>query len=440
MIQKTISERNKTVRHKPLAHLRLAPHRSLITVYCLLLTAFSLFLAACTDPDLVCNDALGCVRIGANAPIRLAAMLALSGSGSYLGQDSLRGVEIALAERDNLLLEHPLELTSLDTACSLEAGRAAAIEAEADPFLLGIVGDTCSAVSQAIIPTVQQAGLIMISPSSTGPNLPETDISPEGEWQMSFFRTVPNTLWQGEIAADFARNELGATTAAIIYDETEASAVLQQKFTDAFMTLGGRITFVGQVALGQTDVQEVTTAVNTGRPDLLYLPLFEPEANLIINVMAEESDLGLQLLGTDRLFSPNFAQNAGAAVQDMMLTGPTVAGAAYEDFLAQWLLSYGENPTTPYHAYAYDATIILLNAIETVAQVGRNGSLLIGRQALRQAVAETQFDGLTGPLACTTAECASPAAFGVYQLTRNQISGQDWPPPRLWPPPDSSQQ
>jgi hypothetical protein len=80
--------------------------------------------------------------------------------------------------------------------------------------------------------------------------------------------------------------------------------------------------------------------------------------------------------------------------------------------------------------------MILLNAIEAVAQEGRNNSLLIGRQALREAVAVTQLDGLTGRLVCETAECASLATIGIYQLTTAQISGQNWPPPLLWRPSD----
>jgi branched-chain amino acid transport system substrate-binding protein len=417
------------------SHRQIKPFLRLnLAVYGLLLILYFFLLVACTDPDLVCNDALGCVRIDANDTIRLAAMLALSGDGSYLGQDSLRGIEIALAERDNVLLDHPLELVSMDTACTIEEGRLAAIEADADPLLIGIIGDTCSAVTEAIIPAINRANLVMISPSSMQPDLPQADVSAGGVWQQSFFRTAPNGLWQGVVAAEFAANELGLATAAIIHDDTETNTALQQTFADTFTALGGRITFVGQVTLGQTDVQEVTTAVNTGRPQLLYLPLFEPEANLVINNLAEGREL--LLLGSDSLFLPSFAESTGTAVQGMAITSASASGTDYEQFLAQWLVLYGEDPVVPFHAYAYDATMILLNAIEAVAQEGRNNSLLIGRQALRDAVTETQFDGLTGRLVCETAECASLATIGIYQLTTAQISGQNWPPPLLWRPSD----
>ena len=251
--------------------------------YGLLLTSYCLFLVACSEPNLVCEDALGCVEVSANDPIRLGYLLALSGDASHLGQQSLRGVELALAERDNLLLGHPLELVGVDTACTVEDGRLTALATADNPFIVGVIGPTCSAVAEVAIPIINRAGLVLISPSSSRADLPLVDGNASGVWQRSFFRTVPNTLWQGEVAADFAVNGLGVTTAAVIYDESEGSNALRDAFSSAFVELGGRILFVRQMAVGQTAVTDITGLVSRSQPELLYLPLFEPEASLLIN-------------------------------------------------------------------------------------------------------------------------------------------------------------
>ena len=52
--------------------------------------------------------------------------------------------------------------------------------------------------------------------------------------------------------------------------------------------------------------------------------------------------------------------------------------------------SLEREPTAPFHAHAYDATNMVLDAIESVAQQGSDGSLLIGRQALRDALYATR--------------------------------------------------
>ena len=51
---------------------------------------------------------------------------------------------------------------------------------------------------------------------------------------------------------------------------------------------------------------------------------------------------------------------------------------------------------------------MLLNAVESVAQQGEDGTLIIGRQALRDAVAATAgYEGITGTLTCSEfGDCA----------------------------------
>ena len=67
------------------------------------------------------------------------------------------------------------------------------------------------------------------------------------------------------------------------------------------------------------------------------------------------------------------------------ISGPDLGfeNAIYETFLAEYQERYGTEPTAAFHAHAYDATNILLAAVEQVAQVGDDGTLLIG--ALRCA-------------------------------------------------------
>jgi branched-chain amino acid transport system substrate-binding protein len=53
--------------------------------------------------------------------------------------------------------------------------------------------------------------------------------------------------------------------------------------------------------------------------------------------------------------------------------------------------------TWMFYPLAYDATNVMLSAIEQVAQYAPDGSLVIGRQALSEAIRATKgFDGITG--------------------------------------------
>jgi branched-chain amino acid transport system substrate-binding protein len=72
----------------------------------------------------------------------------------------------------------------------------------------------------------------------------------------------------------------------------------------------------------------------------------------------------------------------------------------------------------PFHAHSYDAANIIFWAIEQVAVVDADGTVHIGRQALRDAVAGLKdFKGLTGNLTCDpNGDCADPR-IAVYELT-----------------------
>ena len=390
-------------------------------------------LAACSGPELTCQDVLGCLEIRPNEPIRIGYLLAESGTAVSLGQDSKGGIEIAIDNRDNGVLGHQIELVGEDTVCTVTTGQMAAAELTADPTLVGIIGTTCSDVAEVVMPLVDQAGLVMISSSNTAPSLTAVPHS----WQNSYVRTAHSNLLQGQVGAEFAYQVLGARTAVILHDGSAYTRTLAQSFADRWQALGGGILWQAQIVVSQPDLEETLTGLAFSPPDIIYLSLFEPEANFVASGLVGKPALAnISLLGAENLLLSDFALSGGTAVAGMYVTGTAVTGTDYDAFLAQWDVAYGQIPPGPFHAHAYDATNILLDAIEASAQQGSDGTTLIGRGALRQAVKNTtDFAGLTGTLRCDTAgDCATGEAMGVSQLTAVEISGEQWPPPVVWQP------
>lgn len=387
--------------------------------------------AAEEPATLECTDEIGCVEVAAGDPIHLAYMLTVSGATAFLGEDSLGGIQIALSDRPDVV-GHSVNLTGEDSGCSAEGGQTAATAVTADPSVVAIIGTNCSSSATAALPTVSGAGMLMCSSSNTAPAL--TD--PEGTWQPGYFRTAHNDLFQGRVAAEFVYNELGATTAATIHDGSPYADQLQQVFATTFAELGGTVTFQGAVNIGDTDMRAVLTSAAADSPEALYFPIFEPEGNFIV---AQSSEIaGLEettLVGADGLLADSFPENSGPNALGMYLSGPYVTGAAYEEFLVKWDEQIGGVPPSGFHAFAYDCTNIVLDAIEASAQVGGDGTLLIGRQALRDAMATTSgFAGLTGNLTCTEfGDCATGEALGVFQISQAELDG-NWPPEAIYTP------
>lgn len=395
---------------------------------------FTLALSACSGGDeLVCEDAIGCVTVAPDEPITIAYMLTISGATAFLGEDSRGGIEIAIDDRGGKLLDHNINLKGEDSGCSAEGGQTAAQKLAADTQIVGIIGSSCSSEATAGLPIISEAGMLMISPSNTAPAL----TNKEGTWHPGYYRTAHNDLFQGRVAADYAYNELGARTAATIHDGSPYADGLQGVFADRFKELGGTVTFQGAVNVGDTDMRPILTNVGAGSPDVLYFPIFEPEGNFIAAQSKEVAGLeNTVLFGADGLLSESFPSGTGPAAVGMYLSGPYVEGDAYQQLLAKWDAKFGGSPPSGFHAHAYDATNILLDAIEKVALKGDDGTLLIPRQALRDAVTATAgFRGVTGTLACNeTGDCATGEALGIYRITDAEVSGSNWPPEAVWTP------
>lgn len=366
-----------------------------------------------------CTDPLGCVTVAPGEPIKIAGVFTLSGPNESLGLDEQYGAEVAIAQKGELL-GHPIELQPEDEGCSAEGGQTAATKVASDESIVGVLGHTCSSSCTPAAAIYNDAGFTMISPSCTAPALTDP-----ASHLPSFLRTAANDKIQGRVMADFAYNELGARTAATIHDGSPYAEQLQQTFADRFQELGGEVVAQEAVNVGDTDMRPVLTSIATGSPDILYYPIFIAEGGFITTQAKEVAGLEETILsGADGLISPDFINVAGEAAEGMYVSGPdlTFTGPMYDTFAQMFEEIAGQPPFSAYHAHNYDGANILLNAIEQVAQEDAEGNLLIGRQALRDAIYGTSgLQGITGSLSCDEfGDCADP------QIAVNQVQGGEY--------------
>jgi branched-chain amino acid transport system substrate-binding protein len=273
------------------------------------------------------------------------------------------------------------------------------------------------------IPLITEAGLTMLSPSNTAPDLTAEDRGPEFD---GYLRTAHNDEFQGAVAAEFAFNELGATTAATIHDGSIYADGLRQVFEQVFTELGGEIVAAEAVNVGDTDMRPVLTTIAAAEPDFIYYPIFVAEAGFVTSQVREVAGLeDVDLMSADGALSPDFIDAAGDAAVGMYLSGPAVAeGDAYENFLAAYEEISGGAPTAGFHAHAYDAANIIMDAIEEVSVEGDDGTLYIPRQALRDAIYATEgYEGLTGVLTCNeTGDCATGEALAIFAINEEVVA------------------
>ena len=410
----------------------------------LVLTVLSLLLglSAPAIADSHCMDELGCVEVGPDDPIVIAAMLSLSGATSFYGEDSLGGIELAILGRDGMLLGRDVTVVEEDSLCSAEGGQAAAQRVAADESIVGIIGTTCSGAAQGAMPIISEAGMLMISSSNTSPRLTNDNAEEGGTYLPGYFRTAHNDLFQGAMGAQFAVEVLMAGAVATIHDGDPYTEGLAVVMASEFAGRTGEVVFQGAVSKGDTDMSAILTEIAASGPDVVYLPVFVPESEFLVSQAANTPGLEDAIMMTaDGSFAAGFAQNTGQAAVGVIMTGPHVSGDAYDAFLALWAEEQPggtEAPPSGFHAHAYDATNLLMDAVEAVAEEMDDGTLIIGRQALRDAMqAVEDYDGLTGTLTCRedspyNGDCATGTALAVFEITEAQVNEGAWPPPIVW--------
>lgn len=382
----------------------------------------SMVLAACQPQQaaFVCEDELGCVDYAPGDPVRLASALVISGPNAQLGLDSQYGVEIAIQFREEVL-GHPIELQAEDDGCNAEGGQAAGQKIVSDPSIVAVVGTSCSGAGVPMSEVISQAGYAMVSPSNTAPSL--TD--PDQAWNPGYLRTAHNDEVQGQAMADFAYDELGLTSAAAIHDGDPYTEGLASVFRDAFEAKGGTIVEFTAITVGQTDMRPVLTSVAAaGPPEFLYYPVFTAECAFLTQQAREVAGLeNTVLAAADGCFSDAAAEAIGEAGEGMYFSGPDLAftGETYDQFLNAYQENYGSDPLSVFHAHAFDATNLILDCIEQVGVSEDDGTLHVGRQALRDCLyATSNYDGLTGTLTCNaTGDCADPK-ISVSQLQNGE--------------------
>ncbi len=383
--------------------------------------------------DLECVDEFGCLAIGPDEPVRIASMLATSGVFSAFGLESLQAVEIALDEVGRSMLGHSIELLETDSACNPESAVAAAQRILDEGQIVGIIGPSCSTAAQSALPLVSESGLLMISPSNTQSAM--TD--PGRNWQPGYFRTAFNDGLQISVAAEFAYHELGARSAATVHDNSPYTVEIQQIFAQVFQELGGEIVFESSIDPGQPNLEPLLGEIAGAAPDLLYFHLPVADASSLIIGARETGGLsGTFLMSADNLLDVSLVDMSGPAAEGLFLSGPYPGGEANGALLGMWQAQTGQLPQSVFYGQAYDATRLLLSAVEQAAQIGDDGTLLIGRQALRDALTSTEgFAGAADTYFCTEfGDCATEAQLAIFQITAAEVFDGHWPPEVVWAP------
>lgn len=249
--------------------------------------------------------------------------------------------------------------------------------------VLAIIGSQSSKCSNAGAPIAESAKIPQISPWSTNPNVTKG--------RRYIFRACFIDPFQGKVVARFAKDKLGAKTAAVLYDiASDYNKGIAEVFKAEFAKAGGKIVAFETYNTKDTDFSAQLTKIKGTTPDLLFLPNYFNEVPLQIQ-QARKLGITGRIIGSDSWDNPELIKLGGAVMDGTYFTNhysPDVDNAKAKAFIAKYQKKYGSVPDAA-AALTYDAAYILFQAIETAGKADS--------EAIRNALAATsKFVGVTG--------------------------------------------
>lgn len=371
---------------------------------------------------------LGCLALltvalagaaSAQEPITIGVNLELSGRLVSLGTPELEGMEAARAELGEVL-GRPIELSVCDNASTPE-GSVACANRFVDEGVIAVLGTGGSSQAIPAAEVLQEAGIIMITPSST--NNATTQI---GDY---IFRVAYNDEFQGRIAADYLYNDQEARRVAIFrQQDDDYSFGLAGFFDDAFRAAGGETVIVDYTA-GTVDFAAQINDVRAFNPDAFYLPGFCPElASLVPQLLqqgfAEQLKMGGD--GTDDAQCPDGGGEAfngfrfTAFAEPEQLASDPEAAARAEAFQASFNESQPDGTFNGFTLAGADAYNVIVAAIEAAG----TDDVTAVRDALQNL---ENFPGVSGPITYAGTD-GTPAnrIMGFFEYQVPGEGGEPW--------------
>ena len=230
--------------------------------------------------------------------------------------------------------------------------------------VIGVIGHFNSSCSLPASDVYNRAGIPMITPGSTNPQLTEKGYK-------NVFRVCGRDDQQGGVAAKFAANYLKLKSVAILHDKTTYGQGLADEFRKS---LGDKVKVVyyAGIAQGDKDFKTVLTAVKSKSPVLIFFGGIYPEAGLLVK-QSRELGMNVRFMSGDGTIDPKFTEIAGVAeAEGTFLTyGPDPKNIpTAKAFIEKYRSKYGE--IGPYSIYAYDAANILFAAIKEAQSTAGN--------------------------------------------------------------------
>jgi branched-chain amino acid transport system substrate-binding protein len=317
-------------------------------------------LSACGDDG---GDETGTGQTGGDTrTYALAFVGPLTGDNANLGINIHNGAKVAVDEA-NKAGGPQIRLEPFDTQGDPAQATTVKERFVNDQSFIGVIGPTFSGETRAVMQSLQEANMVMVSASATNAQLPTAVQN-----QTVFHRLVPDDDVQGKGVADYVSKRLNARRAVYIHDNSEYGKGL----ADGTRTLleGAGVPTVAQDTIDprSQDFSATVNRVRAANPDLIFYGGYYTEGGRLRKQLFD-NNVRARFLSGDGGLDQGFVTAAGAAAAEgSQLTcacklATADAGGKLGDFAKAYQQLNNVAPGT-YSTEGYDAANILIKGIK----------------------------------------------------------------------------
>ncbi len=308
--------------------------------------------------SLIFTFAIPSAAVAKEDSFKVGAYLPMTGPVAAYGQMEYAGVQAANKIKPKVLGKN-VELFLVDTKSDkIEAANAVDRLIKKNK-VHAIIGEAISGNTLAGGPIADKAQIPMVSPTATNPLVTQD--------KKYVFRVCFIDPFQGEAAASYAYDTMGAKKAAILVDIAQDYCVgLANFFAKSFIKKGGEIVATAYCQTLDQDFTAQLSAIMAAKPDVLYMPNYYTEVALSCR-QAAELGLNIPIFSADGAQAEELIKIGGKDVEGVIFIGHFAKEAAASELAKTYIETYEKDTgkeASAFDALGADAYFILLDAVE----------------------------------------------------------------------------
>ncbi len=289
----------------------------------------------------------------------------------------------------------------------------------ADSSVVAAIGPQMSGSGKAMSPILSQGNLAIVTPSSTNPDI--TDPKFAGQYRPAgkaiYFRTVTTDAFQGPNMANYFIDTLKVKSVYVLDDSGAYGVGIADAFQRQAEKRGIKVLGRDQLNPKEADYATVLTKIKALNPDALY---YGGVAQAGVKVVKQSYDIMPKMIraGGDGVYGAEILKGAGFPSAEgfyATIAAPNLLeNPDAKPWVERFAKKYGQQPEN-YSITAYDAALVILDAVKRVADSGKE----VNRANVRDAIQTSKAKTLQGEVSFDENGDITNREVSVFQIKKD---------------------